>query len=247
MMTPYPTLHLLALPRELRDRIYHFFTHEIVPRDYGDTIVCESHEAETPSYDGPDYVTLRAIRTTITLENAPYLDLMLVNSQIHDEYRESCFQKFSAIVQCKVTRTHVQKSRAINPSSPKMNDNGVLALVKTVTIWISDNLYTDEQKLVMGPLLHALAAKAPILQTLRLITILDEDEYDEPHNFFFNNLLPYLPDAFPLMARKQNVVGQKASSGTGKADFRAMVYSMRQRPSELWTRENVLFYWSPLE
>lgn len=247
MATPSQTLHLLALPRELRDRIYSFLTHRVVLRDAGDIIVCETHEAETPSYLDPDSVALNAIKTTFTLENAPHLDVMLVNSQIYHEYRETCLQKLSAIVRCEVTDKVFEKSRAFYPPPPKMNDNGILALVKSVTIWLYDDTYTEEKELDMGPFLDALAAKAPFLHTLRLITKLDKGSYDEPHKIPFDNLLPHLPDLFPLMARKQNVVGQQLLSTTGYADFRATVYGVRQRPSELWTRESVACYWSPVE
>lgn len=99
----------------------------------------------------------------------------------------------------------------------------------------------------MEPFLDALAAKTPSLHTLRLINIRDRSEYDEPHNISFDNVLPYLPDLFPLIARKQDVVGQKALSVTGKAFFRATVYGVRQRPSELWTQESVASYWSLYE
>ena len=137
-----------------------------------------------------------------------------------------------------------EKSCAFNPLPPKLDDNGVLALVKTVTIWLYGNTYGDERELVMGPFLDALAAKTPSLHTLRLINIRDKGE---PRKVSFDNVLPYLPDLFPLMASKQDVVGQKALSVTGKADFRATVYGVRQRPSELWTRESVASYWFPHE
>jgi hypothetical protein len=99
----------------------------------------------------------------------------------------------------------------------------------------------------MEPFLDALAAKTPCLHTLRLINIQNNGDYDEPYEISFDNLLPYLPELFPLMARKQDVVGKKVWSGSAVADFRAMVYGVRQRPSELWTRESVASCWSPLE
>jgi hypothetical protein len=116
MATPSPTLHLLALPRELRDRIYSFLTHEFVLRDAGEVIVSETHEPEIPSYHDPDSVALNAIQTTITLENAPHLDVMLVNSQIHLEYLETCLQKLSAIVRCEETYKVFEKSVHSTPS-----------------------------------------------------------------------------------------------------------------------------------
>lgn len=60
MATPSPALHLLALPREIRDRICSFLTHEVVLRDAGEIIVSETHEPETPSYHDPDAVLLNA-------------------------------------------------------------------------------------------------------------------------------------------------------------------------------------------
>jgi hypothetical protein len=247
MATPSPALHLLALPREIRDRIYSFLTHEVVLRDAGEIIVSETHEPETPSYHDPDAVLLNAIRTTITLENAPHLDIMLVNSQVHHEYRETCLQELSARVRCEGTYRVFKRSRAVNPLPPKLNNNSILVLVRTVTIWLYGKTYASEQELVMEPFLDAFAAKTPSLHTLRLINIRDDAGYDGPHVISFDNVLPYLPDLFPLMSRKQNVIGKKYESIAGLADFRAMVYGVRRRPSELWTRESVASYWSPLE
>lgn len=80
----------------------------------------ETHEAEAPSDHDPFPVALNAIQTIVTIENAPYLDVMLLNSRIHHEYREICLQKLSAIVSCQDTYRLCEKSYAFDPLPPKL-------------------------------------------------------------------------------------------------------------------------------
>jgi hypothetical protein len=140
-----------------------------------------------------------------------------------------------------------KKSKPVYFTPPRLDDNGFLALVKTVTLWVFVETLRKEQELVMGPFLNALAAKTPSLYTLRLIDIYDHFGYKEPHKSWLNNLPLYLPSPLPLLACKQNIVGDMCQSVGSIPDYRAMVYDVTQRRSELWTRASVASYWSPPE
>lgn len=78
MATPNPRLHLLALPRELRDRIYGFLTHDLVLKDAEEYFGRTSGEVFVRCYPEPNntylYIVLPArVHTTIRVENAPYM------------------------------------------------------------------------------------------------------------------------------------------------------------------------------
>ncbi|KAF3008438.1 hypothetical protein E8E13_003001 [Curvularia kusanoi] len=256
MAAPDPRLHLLALPRELRDHIYGFLTHDLVLKDDGMFFMRTAGKIFKKQPQGPNVrfpgrilgiALTDVIHTTITVENAPCMDVMLVNSQIHQEYRDFCIPKLSASICCSCIAQLIERVTAMKSLPQDGSTSAALALVKTVTLWLYGDLHKDLQKEIK-PFLDALAGAMPSLQTLRLIIFDDGEDADSPpHDMSLSNLLPLLHDLFPLMTRKQNVVGQKSWSDADTAEFRALLYSSRQRPNRLWIPESVASYWSPME
>lgn len=78
------TVHLLTLPREIRNEIYKYLHRKIYLRSYRYTEV----------NDTSDWFR----RADATIQNAPLINVLLTHSQIHDEYREApCFRRPSAV------------------------------------------------------------------------------------------------------------------------------------------------------
>jgi hypothetical protein len=79
------TLHLLGLPRELRDIIYGYVHREVAVQRW----VYRLDHHQRPLYRSEDFA----------FSGVPIPDLLLVNTQIHDEYLEApCFRVISADV-----------------------------------------------------------------------------------------------------------------------------------------------------
>jgi hypothetical protein len=72
--------NLLTLPRELRDLIYSYLTHDI---------------AVTVSYDSSDLPLVRSDRAfAVHVTDAPVPSVLRVHSRLHDEYQEApCFSR----------------------------------------------------------------------------------------------------------------------------------------------------------
>jgi hypothetical protein len=76
MAATSPTL--LTLPRELRDQIYSYLTHEV--------------QVSSVTYDRSVFTYMRLNRRTVYADNAPVVNVLRVHSRLRDEYLQApCF------------------------------------------------------------------------------------------------------------------------------------------------------------
>jgi hypothetical protein len=139
-------LHLLKLPREIRNRIYEFLSHEI--------------ELRTIKKIG-------GVRTVVHITNAPCVEVLLTSSRLHDEYLESqCFRNLSAVV----LRVDQWKKWIKWPSTAHLKYRDIEALLRVKNITFRC-IYGREGRNAKGPIdmIDALLAKGTTLHTVRLI------------------------------------------------------------------------------
>lgn len=237
MPPPKPTHTLLTLPREIRDCIYSYLTHEVPLRTIKE---------------------LGGNETVVELENAPCLNVMLINSQIYHEYRETCLRKLAANIDNNDPYTIGKKILEVDDLEGDFRytyerraelDNEALSKVGLVTVrltkypkWYTLSLYNVHCKLQMDLLLLAISEKSPLLHALQVV----EYHYvgglvDVP--FGDNDLPEQLPMSFPPMKLKQSVAGRRLVICTRKGStldgqmtlFRAVTFSTRSSRVDLWT------------
>lgn len=233
MASPKPTLHLLTLPREIRDFVYSYLTHALSLR--------------TIRYLG-------GTQTKVEVENAPCPSFMLVNSQIYEEYRENCMNNLTANIFDKWV--HVRDDFWSTYRRCAVLDNEALSKVSLVTVRLEKYQLRDPDfrphKVHMDNLLLAISEMTPLLHTLQVA------EYhcligksDVP--FGDNDLPEQLPTSFPLMTLKQSVAGRRqiylVPLGLGRTLegtdtlFRAVTFSALDSKVDLWTEWLVWKEW----
>ena len=143
MATAAP-LHLLTLPREIRNNIYGFLSRDIDLRTINE---------------------LGGVATVVHITNAPCVEVLLTHSRIRDEYLEAeCFRNLSAAI----NRVDQWKDdiKWLSTAQLKVKDNAALARLKTVTFRC---VYGE--KVAKGPIemIDDLFARGATLHTVRLM------------------------------------------------------------------------------
>ena len=144
MVTAAP-LHLLTLPREIRNMIYDFLFRWIDLRTINE---------------------IGGVATVVAITNAPCVEVLLTSSRLHDEYIESeCFRNLAAVIQ----RAEPWKDLIKWPSTAlprdKYKDTSALARVKSV-----DLSFAYFEPTVQNPIemVDVLLARGITLHTVRL-------------------------------------------------------------------------------
>ncbi|KAF3008439.1 hypothetical protein E8E13_003019 [Curvularia kusanoi] len=142
MADHFPRLHLLGLPREIRNVIYSYLTRPI-------------HLNGVNEVGGMDIA--------IELDNAPELNVLLVHSRLHDEYKEStCFTDSSASLstglEIRMDGLPVERKRDIQ----------ALSYVKAITLHSMHFSFIDDESHKLLSIVDALLDMMPQVHTLRL-------------------------------------------------------------------------------
>ena len=190
----------------------------------------------------------------VELENAPCLNVMLINSQIYHEYRETCLRKLAAKIFIVTVTIVFERILEIDVLVDNFRytderraelDNEALSKVSLVTVRLikyPQMSWRFCSKVHMDPLLLAISEKTSLLHTLQVA------EYHYVNglvnvSFGDNDLPKQLPASFPPMELKQSVAGRRVSHLTGTGStikgqitlFRAFTFSTRDSRVNLWT------------
>jgi hypothetical protein len=169
VMVAAAPLHLLKLPREIRNRIYDFLSHEIDLRTINE---------------------IGGVATIVHITNAPCVEVLMTHSRLHEEYLESkCFRNLSAVI----FQAESLKKQMKWPSTAQLKDKDIAALARVKNITFRFIYYLPTVK---GPIniVDALLAKGTTLHTVRLI---EESRVEDGHTEqkpgkepTYTNLLP---------------------------------------------------------
>jgi hypothetical protein len=110
VMVAAASLHLLKLPREIRNRIYDFLSHEIDIRTINE---------------------IGGVATIVHITNAPCVEVLMTHSRLHEEYLESkCFRNLSAVI----FQAESLKKQMKWPSTAQLKDKDIAALARVKNI-----------------------------------------------------------------------------------------------------------------
>jgi hypothetical protein len=163
--------HLLTLPREIRNDIYSYLHKEVVV-----------HNA------GTSYPSILDVQ--VRLENVPYMSVLLINSQIYQEYREAdCFRNLSAQVDMDLKLRYWLRG----PVMVRELKLSALSFVRHVTIvhkrciglgMMRHVALPDESGIGLGMIEKYLGEKMPMLRTVRHLTDAGETSILEDPKLF---------------------------------------------------------------
>ena len=229
------TPHLLTLPREIRDNIYKHLHHRLDLR----------------SID-----KLGTVQVIVTLENAPCVDIMLVHSQMRDEYLQSdSFKNLSAsILGLRVSESGIRWSAS---DAHANKDNMALLRVKNVTL--RNALCSYDTKSPLEPI-DVLLDKGLALHTIRMVQsrfIARHSEESLPKPINYGNLDPLsrLPQTLAGLSLRQHARGCKLLATTADAEpyrskpymiFQVRMYVFTSRLKvDAWTSDEAIHHAAP--
>jgi hypothetical protein len=150
-MTP---LTLLILPREIRDMIYEYLYHEI---RYNWPWSRDNHMEEI-SFDVVD----------MNLKNVPLFNVLFVNKQVHDEYKENLKSRhFSATIATKPFPKQFALRRRVHD---KARAETALSHLHEANLLILNHFPEHEFWSIAARLTKYFVSKAPKLQTIQIGT-----------------------------------------------------------------------------
>ena len=190
--------HLLTLPREIRDNIYQYLHHRVQltclvdedgeKDDESDTDDDESDtdDEEADTDDDEAYVDYdKVLEIQVTVDSAPIVDVMLVHTQIYEEYRESIlFKNYSATFMFAPAAPHMvlplnrQLTSSLGPILPHLRHATLLFESNTKNALVI-NYFVKKLRRVQGmrSLIAAYRKSYPFLPS-PLLTVTDvEREY----------------------------------------------------------------------
>ena len=147
MTLPSPAPHLLILPREVRNLIYEYLTREVELRGiakFGDFPVI------------------------VALHNAPYINILLTHSRLHDEYKDSsAFLELAATVSHWNVAAEIADAEWLTDSATVDRDQTAMRHVKIATVQYIHRT-DDSTNDLITKLLTQLVEDMSMLHTLRL-------------------------------------------------------------------------------
>lgn len=151
MATEPPGLHLLTIPREIRNLIYEYLTQSV----------------EICGFD-----KIGNSEAVILLKKAPLMAVLLVCSRLHEEYKEQiCLEELSArVIQWPCDKhNHKNLLPTLTPTiETKEQDLIALSHVKILSFFYSHSFRRVPKFDQLAAMLEDLADKMPRLHTLRL-------------------------------------------------------------------------------
>ena len=228
------TPHLLTLPREIRDNIYKHLRHRLDLR----------------SID-----KLGTVQVIVTLENAPCVDIMLVHSQMRDEYLQSdSFKNLSAsILGLRVSESGIRWS----VSDARANkDNMALLRVKNVTL--RNALCSYDTKSPLEPI-DVLLDKSLALHTIRMVQSRfiarhSEESLPKPINYGNLDSSSRLPQTLAGLSLRQHARGCRLDTIIDDELYRSKPYKIFQVKTyvftsrlrvDAWTADEAIYYAAP--
>lgn len=158
-MSTYPEAHLLGLPRELRDGIYSFLTHQI---DFN----WDRDKVSAPfSIDGVQIIEPVPLRFI----NSPIAHVFRIHPQIHAEYYEASLLNLEAVVDPALHTTKASHFRPRPDSGASIN--AALVHVRHFSVFLTIHARTASRNLDWEnqlSLLDDITSKASLLSTLRV-------------------------------------------------------------------------------
>ena len=191
----YPPASLLGLPRELRNMIYSTLNHSMLL-----PWACDEHETIDPCM---------CRVTTVKVHNAPLIDVLLINRQIHAEYREAdCCRALRVSVHISFAQEYMWAPDDCNDTTEFEGDweeaiatKAALARAQQVTVFV-DNLEEPQEvddrnihlwKQVLDLVDVEVLSKTPGVSVVRLAIQQHDEEgmYELSHLDFLNGVVPF--------------------------------------------------------
>jgi hypothetical protein len=148
--------HFFGLPRELRDIIYSYLTHD---------------REVTRQVETGEYQSARRYHATVRVTDSPVGNALRVNSQLHDEYIDTdCFQEIAIVIKFDMQGSWAERNGTSEDNSTAC---AIFARAHDLTMFVdhvpqcrTDDLVTWWTELQY--IIHEITKNTPKMSTLRL-------------------------------------------------------------------------------